>query len=285
MQKASDLIPNQLTPPLITENETTQPPEPLTKNSHNGQKTQLTQCANHGDYDAVLTETLLPGMSRPHVAISECPECEKQRKQRRREESRREREEKKAHRLRISGIPMRYQSKSFENYKPANEQEIEALSLCRHFTDYASEKFQKGSSMIFCGGVGTGKTHLACAIAHELIEYQWDVMYATAVAAITRIKATWERDSKEHESYVIERYSTCDFLILDEIGVQFGTDAEKLLLYRVMNARYENMRPTIMASNLEYDELADAVGERVVDRMREDGGVVISFDWDSYRQN
>ena len=74
-----------------------------------------------------------------------------------------------------------------------------------------------------------------------------------------------------------------DLLILDEVGVQFGSDAEKLILFEIINTRYQDMKPTILISNLTLVELGKYIGERVVDRMREGGGAILSFDWDSYR--
>ena len=66
-------------------------------------------------------------------------------------------------------------------------------------------------------------------------------------------------------------------------SVQFGSDAEKLLLFDVLNERYERRKPTLMLSNLTAQEVAAYLGERVMDRLREDGGEVVVFDWASHR--
>ena len=82
----------------------------------------------------------------------------------------------------------------------------------------------------------------------------------------------------------MEKYCYPGLLIIDEIGVQYGTDSERNILFEVINDRYEDMLPTIMISNLPLNELAPLLGERVVDRMLE-GGAVLSFNWPSYRSN
>ncbi len=74
-----------------------------------------------------------------------------------------------------------------------------------------------------------------------------------------------------------------DLLILDEVGVQFGSDTEKLILFDVLNERYERRRPTILMTNLTLEEVADFLGDRIIDRLREDGGEFIPFDWESHR--
>ena len=74
-----------------------------------------------------------------------------------------------------------------------------------------------------------------------------------------------------------------DLLILDEVGVQFGTETEKNLLFDVLNERYEKRKSTLLLSNLPLNEVRAYLGERVFDRMREDGGDVVTFGWESQR--
>ncbi len=64
--------------------------------------------------------------------------------------------------------------------------------------------------------------------------------------------------------------------------MQFGSEAEKLILFEIINTRYEKMKPTILISNLPLEELSAFIGERVIDRMS-DGGCTLAFTWDSYR--
>jgi DNA replication protein DnaC len=78
-------------------------------------------------------------------------------------------------------------------------------------------------------------------------------------------------------------FAQVDLLILDEVGVQFGTEFEKVIITDIINRRYSDMRPTIIMSNLTSDELSEYLGARVVDRMYEGGGGVLAFDWESYR--
>ena len=74
-----------------------------------------------------------------------------------------------------------------------------------------------------------------------------------------------------------------DLLIIDEIGVQFGSEFEKNLIFDILNERYENRRPTLLLSNLTVPEVRAFLGERIYDRLKEDGGRCVSFDWQSHR--
>ncbi|MFO1612062.1 hypothetical protein QOT38_29945, partial [Pseudomonas aeruginosa] len=54
-------------------------------------------------------------------------------------------------------------------------------------------------------------------------------------------------------------------------------------LFSVIDGRYQNLMPTIVISNLKAEELPGALGERCVDRLRENGGIAVRFDWPSKR--
>jgi DNA replication protein DnaC len=72
-------------------------------------------------------------------------------------------------------------------------------------------------------------------------------------------------------------------LIIDEIGVQFGSPFETNLMFDILNERYEKLRPTLLLSNLTAPEIKAFLGERIYDRLREDGGQFVPFDWQSHR--
>ena len=64
----------------------------------------------------------------------------------------------------------------------------------------------------------------------------------------------------------------------------WGCKDDYRLAMREVFDRYEKMKPTILISNLSKDDVFKYLGERVADRLREDGGKVLVFDWDSYRR-
>ncbi len=74
-----------------------------------------------------------------------------------------------------------------------------------------------------------------------------------------------------------------DLLIIDEVGSQFGSDTEKLFIFEIIDGRYQEMKPTILISNLDINGIKESIGERCVDRLREGGGSMIAFNWESSR--
>ena len=102
---------------------------------------------------------------------------------------------------------------------------------------------------MFCGGVGAGKTHLAVGIAHRLMEQGRIAVFTSVINAIRRVKDTYRRDSGQSRQ-VVAGFIRPDLLILDEVGVQFGSETEKMILFEIINGRYEQLKPTIVISNL-----------------------------------
>ena len=56
------------------------------------------------------------------------------------------------------------------------------------------------------------------------------------------------------------------------------------MLFDILNERYGAQRPTILIGNLTGQELTEYLGERVMDRLLERGGVLVPFTWGTYRR-
>lgn len=218
---------------------------------------------------------------------SQCPDCaeerDAQRKQDEADRRRREIEAVKDGLLSRAQIPLRFHDRTFENFRADGAGPAKALKIARAYAASFDDRLAQGGGLVFCGKPGTGKTHLACAIASEVIEQGRGAKFMTVIQAVREVKETYRRDSDKTEQQAIDAFKYPDLLILDEVGVQWGSDAEKLILFEIINGRYSDMRPTILISNLQESELGAYIGDRAVDRMREGGGAVVAFDWASYR--
>lgn len=242
-------------------------------------------CEKHGEYQTYKRKLLsLRGIE----TQGECPECLREKITALEQESQaveiRLIHQKKLNLLRGFNVPKRFENVSLDNYKPTNNQAKKCLSVCRYFADNWPERMKQGGGLVMCGKPGTGKNHLAIGIGKSIIEnFMASVRLTSAIKIARNFKATWAKNSEECESDVIEMYASPDLLIIDEVGVQFGSDVEKMILFEIINCRYENLKPTILMSNLPKEELATFVGERVMDRMNDGGGCTLTFTWESYR--
>lgn len=188
-------------------------------------------------------------------------------------------------RLGQSNLPLRFQGKTFANFETHCPEALEALAKCRAYAEGFDSVMARGQCLIMTGKVGTGKTHLAAAVANHLIHERSDYpLFISVSQAVRSIKETWQKNSEHTESEALQWFVEPDLLILDEVGVQFGTETERLLMFEIINRRYENVKPTVVLSNLTLAEIAQVMGERVVDRLREGGGFAIEFNWGSYRE-
>lgn len=178
-------------------------------------------------------------------------------------------------------IPPRFAAKSFADFE-RTPQNSEVLDYMLHYVHNAERSISLGTCVVFLGRPGTGKTHLACATAKELTRKGYTALFTSVQRMIRSIRDTWGSDVSENAA--IARFTDIDFLVLDEVGVQSGSDNEAQLLFAVLNDRYENMRPTLLISNENTLSFKAYVGERIYDRLRENGGRAFIFDWDSYRE-
>lgn len=237
-------------------------------------------CEKHGDYERMLlTGKAFRGAE--NVKHSRCPGCV--------------RDELAAvdaglHALQVSdllgnvGIARRFEGCEFENYQAVNQDAAKNLAACQRYADTWQERLAAGTSMVMIGNCGTGKNHLAVSMAKSIVREYLARVEITDVMRLTRaVKNTWRHGADSTEEDVIERFASLDLLIIDEVGVQFGSPTEMTILQEVINARYESVLPTILISNLTFEQLKESIGERIVDRVTDGGRNRLAFGWESYR--
>ena len=234
------------------------------------------QCEQHGPYEARVFDLM------GRAIVGGCPECAKQlaAEEAAREEAnkRREREATVSRMMTASHIPARFSDKTLDSFAAETDKQKSALAVARGLATTKTA----GVSAIFCGRPGTGKTHLACGACRAFIESGRSARFVTVLAAIRHIRDTYRKDSQRSESEALQDLLRPDLLVLDEVGVQVGSEHEKMMLFEIINERYQECRSTILISNLTRAELSEYLGQRVMDRFAE-GGAVVAFDWDSHR--
>jgi len=241
-------------------------------------------CEEHGPFD----QKVITMMGR-ELRIG-CPDCSRIRNEQEAERELvrqgHERQLIMERKLGAAMIPKRFVSKSFDGYMAEKPQQARALARCKEFAEGFQAHYDVGRCMLLLGKPGTGKTHLAVSIANYLnANTGATAVYRTVGAILQSIRATFDRSSDQSEAHVLASLIEPSLLILDEIGVtkEKPSDFELTTLFSIINGRYEQLRPTIIISNLKADELPAAIGERCVDRLREGGGIALAFDWESMR--
>lgn len=244
---------------------------PLERKSH---------CEKHGDYISYCYYD---------DVYSGCEDCRKEISEKKRKETERFENEQRNMRwlakIGDAGIPERFKQRTLESYvvNLDNSKQQKIFNFCKDYAANFQQIRKTGQSFMMLGTVGTGKTHLSIGVALEVMRNGNSAVFSSASKIFRAIKDTYHKGSHQKESEVMAIYTQCDLLIIDEVGVQRGSDFEKETFFDVINERYENMRPTIILSNLTIEEIKVFLGERVFDRLRENGGKAFLLDWPSYR--
>lgn len=184
-------------------------------------------------------------------------------------------------------IPVRFQQATLENWVAGNDEaKARVWNVATGFVEGFAENYDAGRCMMLLGQLGTGKTHLATAMLQQVIRYFGAQgvrgLYVTAGGIIRSIKETFGSQTKT-ESQAYADLIAPHLLVIDEVGLQNGTDFERQVLFEVINGRYEQLKPTIVVSNLSITDLKLSMGDRAVDRLRDRGGIVCLFRWPSAR--
>jgi len=184
-----------------------------------------------------------------------------------------------------SGITPRFAGSMFSNYRVDNTAMGQALEICQGYADNFGENYSDGRNLLLCGNVGTGKTHLASSIVQQVIRQLDALAVITSAAEIIRVfKGSMDRNAGYSERDVIAELADFDLLVIDEVGAQAGTAYELAVLHEVFDRRYQLVRPTVVVSNMDAKGLGQYIGERALDRLRENKALLAGFTWESERR-
>lgn len=171
-------------------------------------------------------------------------------------------------RLGEARIPERYLNKSLDTFTARDRQRRDVLNAARAYAQGFHLR-EEMHGLILHGPTGSGKTHIAIGILREAINRDCSGIYCNVNELLARLRATYQEDSEEIESEVIEELAGCDLLVLDDLGSEVTTGWVLDRLYLLINQRYEAVRPVIVTTNCDKDTLREKVGPRIASRLHE----------------
>lgn len=140
----------------------------------------------------------------------------------------------------------------------------EILNFCKEY----AKTFDLGSQSIFMNGAtGLGKTHLSLAIAGEAVEKGFGVIYGTAQNLLGKLEREHFGRQNDGEANIEELLLGCDLLILDDLGTEFNTSFTVASVYNIINTRLLAGLPTIINTNLTWEEFEAKYERRVTSRI------------------
>lgn len=191
-------------------------------------------------------------------------ECECQRKEReKREAEERQREHEAAvERLKDIGFTDSSMKRwTFDNDNGRNPQ----MRFAHIYVEHWEEMRAESRGYLLWGNVGTGKTYLAGCIANALMEREVPVRMTNFAAILNDLTGTLNG-----RNAYIERLCSFPLLILDDFGMERGTEYGLEQVYNVIDSRYRSCKPLIVTTNLTLSELqnpADRAHQRIYDRV------------------
>lgn len=137
-------------------------------------------------------------------------------------------------------------------------------------TDNLDQKIQEAiqkaidgnKGMFIFGGTGTGKTYAMHALANKKSESSVD----NWIMLLSEF-----RDSMQKGFYYdnVKEYTNQEYVFIDDIGAEKTSDFVIEFLYILVNRRYENMKRTVLSTNLSLAEFAERYGDRILSRISE----------------
>lgn len=129
--------------------------------------------------------------------------------------------------------------------------------------DYANDP--KGW-LLFQGGYGTGKTHLAAAIANWRLDHHEPVLFVTVPDLLDHLRVTYGPASEVAYDERFEQFRSVPVLILDDLGAESPTPWAQEKLYQLFNDRYVTRLPTVVTTNVDPETFDPRILSRLTAR-------------------
>ncbi|MDK2594409.1 ATP-binding protein [Pseudoalteromonas obscura] len=186
--------------------------------------------------------------------------------------------------VRNSGMSDRFKNCTFDNYVAETDCQKKAVHYAQRYADTFQGRLTDGKGFMFIGEPGTGKNHLASAIANHIGRNFKTTLILTVSDLVGLIRQSWSKDNDLTESQVINQITSVDLLVIDEVGLQKGSEDEHLQLTKIIDKRLYSFKPTSIISNCKsVEEIKHYIGFRAYDRLKEGVLFTMHFNWDSYR--
>lgn len=173
--------------------------------------------------------------------------------------------------MKRSGISAEFQKNSFNNFRTRNDPQLsnaknKAMQYVRNFAQMEHKRY---NSIMFCGQVGAGKTHLGTAICGGLISAGVAVIYMAYRNAVTKIK----QNIIDEEVYnrELNQYTLARVLYIDDLLKGRLTETDINIMYEIVNYRYMNNMPIIISTEKSPNDLLifdEAIGSRLIEMCR-----------------
>jgi DNA replication protein DnaC len=187
-------------------------------------------------------------------------------------------------RIRRANLPPGYQAATLENFQ-AQAHTRQALLLARRYAEEFPPANNRvtdtaAAGLLFTGGVGTGKTHLAAGIAKAIAARGFSPLFVDVRELLQRLRHSYDPGAQETEDGIMAPIFRANLVVIDELGAQRPTEWTFETIELLIGGLYNRMVPTIVTTNLanlppgggqangyERAARAETLGDRIGARM------------------
>ena len=169
-----------------------------------------------------------------------------------------------------SNLGARFLNRTFANFDRRRDEN--AYQQCSAYANREDLYTSDRNGLLILGGVGTGKTHLAAAIANCLVDRGIPAEFGTYIDYLEAIRMEYDHTGEREE---LTKLRTTTMLVIDDLGKEKRTEWSQQTLFSIINYRYEHRLPIVITSNLTPNEIRAHVGEAIQSRLFEMCSAVI----------
>lgn len=179
--------------------------------------------------------------------------------------------------IRRAGIPLRYQACNFANIErkgvPADV--AQSYAMAKAYAGNLNEELKKGYGLLMAGTVGRMKTTLAAAIGIEAIRQRKTVFFVNMAELLDQMMELSRRKSWEEMSQYNQKITDRDLVIIDDLGAEYSSGWVLNKVDALITRRYNDMKATIITTNMTPEEMQGRYSGRVFDRLKNTSHVII----------
>jgi DNA replication protein DnaC len=168
------------------------------------------------------------------------------------------------------------EGKTFESFEADGPELQRAIAVARAFAASLD------GWLVLSGQCGTGKTHIAAAIANQTLAVaNQTVMFAVVPDLLDHLRATFEPSRGIDYDDRFNKIRNTFLLVLDDLGTENTTPWAREKLYQIVNHRYNERLPTVITTNQPDSAIDERILSRMLDRSLSDR---LNFTGDDYRR-